>query len=528
MADNPFAALISGDGGYSAMLDPNKQGTITGFLGGLMGRPTASQAAGDATGRALQSLAQLRQQGATPQQALLQFLQTDEGKDYFTNAGKDGIKNLTDALTASTPPAPEKVTLAPGTNLYNRDPTSGALTLMASQPTAEMQNFNNYASLAQLPPQRIRELAELQLDKTKAPSEKKQAIQNLIDNYGLDPRLGAAMLADQVKLLPVKDQFGQDTGNSTVVDLTNNTSTMLTPGNRVNAGPDSDVVVNRPVVETRNGQPVTPPSAVPAAKVGTTPETGAKTGIIPAAKVEPDPTKDSKYFGDKASMVLGGGLVPNILGAASKAGEQIDSSLILPEGAKANDRDTMLKISKNAILSMADTGFGANKVQVQSYADLVPSGGITESPHDNVQKFIRLHQYIDQEIASEEAASVDRSLPTQERAASAKRANGWKKVLRTIPTMEELDRMNKAIINGTAGAPNVRTGMKALGEQVRQVGKSAKDQAAGVQEDLTQQGNIAAMSLEQLLALNPRELNAQQRQQLARRIQQLKGGANGQ
>lgn len=527
MADNPFQALLSGGSGYSAMLDPSKQGTITGFVGGLMGRPTAAQAAGDATGRALKALSDLRQNGSSPQQALLQFLQTDEGKDYFVNAGKDGLSHLTDALTASTPPVAKPIKVGAGETLFSQDPTSGALTRTFANPTTDMQNFAGYASIANLPPQRIRELAEMQIDKSKQPSEKKQAIDSLVQNYGLDPQLAQAMLADQVKVLPVKDQYGQDTGNVTVVDLSNGSSTLLTPGNRVNATPSKDELQDRPVV-TRNGLPVQAPNTqVPAANVGTTPETGAQTGVIPAAK-EPDPTKDSKYFGSKASMVLGGGIVPNILGAASKAGEQIDSSLILPEGAKANDRDTMLKIARNAILSMADTGFGANKIQVQSYADLVPSGGITESPHDNVQKFIRLHQFIDQEIANEEAGSVDRSLPQTERAAAAKRANGWKKVLRTIPSMDELDRMNTAIINGTAGAPNVRSGIKAIGEQISKVGKNAREQANGVQADMGGDINIAGASLQELLKLNPRALTAQQRQALAQRIQQLKGGANGQ
>lgn len=503
MADNPFNAL----------LNPDKQGTITGFIGGVMGNPTASQAAGAATGAALKELSTLRDQGLSPQQSLLKFLQSPSGQDYFVNAGPEGLKQLTDSLAATTPPAPQLHNVAPGGRLMSTDPTTGSVTELGNNPTTEQQNFSAFASLAKLPPAKIREFAAGQIDPVKNPSEKKQAVENLVTNYGLDPKVGQGILAGTLQVIPVRDQYGYATGDVSIVDIGNGTNVLIKPGQ---ASPSA--------------APAASSSTAPAGTAGTTPATGAGTGIIPpvnAPSGTTDPTQNKKYFGSKADMVLGGGIVPNILSVTSKATEQLDSGLVIPEGAKAQDREAMLKLARNAILGMADTGLGSNKAVVNSYADLVPSGAASESPHSNVQRFIRLHQNIDGEIAAEEAASVNQSLPQSERVASAKRAQAWKKVLRTLPTMDELDVMNNAILNGTSDAMNVRTGTKAAVEGVTKALGSAKKQAAGVQEDISPTGEMdfSTATPEQLRSVDPRKLNTQQLLKLKARIEQLKAGA---
>lgn len=518
MADNPFNAL----------LNPDKQGTITGFLGGVMGNPTASQAAGGATGDALKELSTLRAQGQNPQQALITFLQSPSGQDYFVNAGPDGLKQLTDGLQATVPPAPVLTNAPAGSSTYATDPSTGKVTLQGQQPTTEVQNFSTFSQIAKLPAAKIKELAELHADPTakNKESDAKVAVDNLIKNYNLDPATGAGILAGTIKVLPIKDQYNADTGRVSVVDITRNTINEISPGKSNITPPGAPAATS----------PEAPAAGAP---VGATPASGAATGIIPAAKSEPgavqgpgtfDPTENPKYFGNKSSMFLGAGIVPNVLGAASKLGEQISPELILPEGAVANDRQTLIAHTRNALLSLSDNGgFGINKSVINTFKDLLPSDSASSSPHDAIQKGIRLLQGIQSEAAAEDANTTRSDLPQSERVAAAKRAEGWRRVERTLPTMEEMSKMEQSIRNGTAGAQNVEQGVRSLIDQGKKVFSSGKKQADGVQSsvanELSVEKSFDNMQPAELLKIDPRTLNVQQIIALRNRIQTLRSGA---
>lgn len=547
MADNPFSAL----------LNPDKQGTITGFLGGVLGYPTASQAGGAATGDALKELTALRSQGQSPQQALINFLQTPKGVEYFTQAGPDGLKSLTDGLAATVPPTPTVHNVPVGGQLWQTDPNTQKTTMIGNNPKVEpnvvmkpgesmftpggapieganvpmqdteaVRTFQTFAAIAKLPQLEIRRLAALNADPTKDPTEKGAALDKLVADYGLDPQTALKLKAGTIQIVPQKDGYGNTTGDVTLIDLSNPQSAQsitIKPGQSINSP--------APGVKPVDGAPQS--SVAPAAAPGVTPAQGAGTGVLPPTKI--DPTQNKQYFGSKSDMFLGAGLVPHVVGAASKIGETISPELISPEGAKANDRQTQLAHLTNTLLSLgeAGSGFGINKSIIQSFKDLIPdANSLTETPHAAVQKGIRLLQRVQGEIAAEESASSNQALPQSERVASAKRAEGWRRVERELPTMQEMDNMEKAIRNGTAGALNVESGVKAVVEQGKKGVASGKKQVNGISD--TVNGETGAdpyvnMSEAEISAINPRTLDKSSLVKYRNRIRSLisKGEANG-
>lgn len=529
-----------GDNPFNAMLDPGKQGTITGFIGGLMGNPTQEQAQGSATGRALQELSALREQGATPQQALLKWFQTPSGQDYFANAGPNGLKALTDGLTATQAPAPVMHNLPEGSQLYRQD-SQGNLTLGANNPKqyppttlgpqdiaidrsgnkiaenpneksseepADVRSFKFFTQLARLPKDEIQRLAALKADPTPNDpnSVKNIAIDKLIKDYQLDPRLGQALKADAISVIPLKNEFGQDTGAVTVYDKTNPSAgaQIINPGK------------SQPTTE---GSPAAP---LP----GQTPGSGAATGVLPPAPVEPAvvppapaakkqtsiPDQNPKYFGTKADMFLGSGAVSRALAGTSSVTEQLDPKLIIPEGAKAEDRKTMIETLRSDLAAMGQLGggIGVNKGVLEGYLKLAPRGDVFDSPHQAIQKGIRLYEHIQQEVQAEEEKSHNPRLNIEERKASIARAEGWKRVLRDLPTYDELSAMEKSIREGTAGAPTASGGVKvlldaagkAITEGTKQVGEVRSATGAAASPD------IASMSDIDLQALDPRTLKS--------------------
>ena len=538
--DNPFGRT------YNAMLDPSKQGTISGFIGGLMGAPTQEQAAGGATGRALQELAALRQQGATPQDALMKWFQTPGGQDFFANAGPDGLKSIAAGLATMQAPAPTLNNMPEGsqlastdqfgkTNIVATNPKSFAPTIVGPQDIAidrsgnkiaentnikgdepaDVRSFKFFAGLAKLPKAEIERIAALKADPTsKDPnSVKAAAVEELTKKYGLDPRLAEALKADIIKIIPIKNEIGQDTGDISVYDMSN---------------PAAGAQIIRSPRKT--AEPTVP---------GTTPSTGAATGALPAAPAEPDtskpgpngiPQSNPKYFGTKASMFLGSGVVPSALAGASAIGEQISPKMVIPEGAQANDRQTMIDTLRSDLAAMGQLGggIGVNKGVLEGYLKLAPTGGARESPHAAIQKGIRLYEHIDQEIQAEEQKFNNARLPIEERKASQARAEGWRRVQRDMPTYEEMQKMEESIRNGTSGASTVAGGVKTLMDAGSKILTESKKQAADVSKELPNTAkpvDFEAMSPQELLAVDARTLQRNDKIKYLRKLDALKKGA---
>lgn len=552
MADNPFA------GSYNAILDPNQGGTIMGAIGGMLGAPTARQASGAATGRALQELSALKEQnGGNPQQALLKWFQTPSGQDYFTNAGPDGLKALVDGLQATQAPAPTLHNVAEGGQLYATNPGSADPRLVASNPKrypnttlgpqdkmfdangqqlaentnikgdepADIKSFKFFAQVNGTNAADLKRIAGLKLDpssvdKTTVAS---QSIDEMVTAGRVSPELGQALKAGTIKVLPVKNEFGQDTGAISVYDMSN---------------PSAGVQLLSP-------QAGSPPNAKPAP--GTNADSGAATGVLPAAKPAPaapqlgpdgkpipqKTTAGNKAFGTKEDMALGAGPVSKVLGTATKLSEAIDPRLIIEQGAQANDRATMLGTLRSNLQSIGTIGGGlsSNKGLIEGYVKTyLDQGFFDSSPHSQVQKLIRLHEVATKNIEDETARYHDKNLPNEVKKQAAETVAGWQRVLGSMPTYDTLIKQEKDIREGKAGAPTVSgaanaiigAGSKALTETKKQITdvQNANPGLAGAP-------NIDTMSDQELLAVDPRTLpDRTSKIKLLRRLDTLsKGGA---
>lgn len=538
--ENPFANALRPD-----------KGGLPGFIGGMMGVPTTDQAQGGATGSALAAIANLRSSGKTTQQAAMEFFKTPEGQNFFANAGPDGLKNLQSALATMQPPSPTMNNVAPGgmltstdqngnTSVAARNPQQfpnqvlgpqdqlrgGKGDLLAENPNvkgdvpADVRSFQYFSSLAKLPQDEIKRLAGIKADPLKGGpnSVMSEATDKLVTDFGLDPRLGEAIKAGTVKIIPLKNDLGQDTGDITVYDLSN-----------PNAGAQLIRAKNKPA--TTGDAPLPP---IP----GTLPDNGASTGTLPPIKPDAPmksssiPESNPKYFGTKSSMFLASGPIAKGLSAASGITEMVDPTRIIPEGAKAADRQQLVDTLRSDLSAMGQMGEGwVNKGVLEGYLKLAPTGGAMESPHQAIQKAIRLSEHVQQEIDAQAEVYADKTLPIEQRKKAQSIIQGWQRVQRDLPSPDELSKMEASIRAGTAGAPTIS---KAIGEVTDMAGKaltSGKKQLNQIQQDQgigSQQPNIDAMSSPQeLLKVDPRSLSRENKIKYLRKIDALRKNPNG-
>lgn len=544
MADNPFNAL----------LDPSKQGTLTGMIGGLMGNPTASQAAGGMTGRALQELAALKAGGETNQGALMKWFQTPSGQEFFTQAGPDGLKSLSDGLLSMTPPSPTMNNIAPGGMLTATTADGGTKTVAsnpqqfpnqvvgpqdvqvngkgeklfentnqkASEIPAAIRTFQFMTSqISNLPKKEIERLALLNLDPNSGGAKgtvESEAWDELGNKFGVDPRVVQAGKAGALHIQPVLNNAGQDTGARVIIDISN-------PGKPMTQ------LIGNPGTQQPPGSVQPVPQVAPD---GTTPATGAATGVLPAAQPKTSATTGNPAFGSKKDMALGASPVSKVLGAATKISEAIDPRLIIDSGAQANDRETMLNTLRSNLQSIGTIGGGlsSNKGLMEGYVKTyLDQGFFSASPHDQVSKLIRLHETATQNIEQETQRANDQSLPNEVKKQAYETVAGWQRVLQSMPTYNELVAQEKAIKSGTAGAPTiggaakelVTSGAKALTEGKKQVGEVQK--ATGAEAG----PNIDTLPDKELLALDPRTLQRNDKIKFLRRLDAMKrgGASNG-
>lgn len=547
--DNPFSSLFPSRDRYNPTFDPNKSGTLTGLIGGLTGAPTAEQAQGGAVGRASAAIAGFRAQGQSPQQAAMSFFNSPEGQDFFANAGPEGMKRLGEAIAMTQPPAPTVTNLGEGGSaivtdregkLVNRfdNPRSHAPTVLkpgdmsfsrdgqkmnentnvdpALEP-AEVRTFKYLSSVSKLPPEELSRLAKLKLDPSQADKSTAatQAIDEMVEKFDLDPRTAAALRAGTLKLLPLKDG-AVDTGSFALVDISN------PAGGSVIINPKG----NRGTNAASSGAPsVASSTGVPQAVPGTSPETGGAAGVLPPAEPKTIPQRNPKYFGDKASMFLGSGVIPSAMSAAGNISEQLNPGMVMPEAAKADDRQNLINIVRNSLSAMGQLGEGisVNKGTVESYLKLAPTGSMGENAYQAVQKAIRLHEKVTEEIQAEEATLQNDKTTVEVRKGAAKRKDGWERVLRTLPTYEELSRIEEDLRTGKSEAPTLAKGVKELANQAGKALTEGKKQAKEVIDEQKGQ-DFDSMTQEQLIAIDPRKLSRQENIKYLRAIDRLLKG----
>lgn len=129
---------------YNPMMDPNAGGLL-GFLGRMSGNPTrqeylASQA-GQQSATHLRALQAAVQGGKDPQRAIMDYLNTPGGMEWFLNPGSNPMQDISDWMKLITPKAPSYSTV--GRSLVD-ETTHQPVYTAPLDPTKEMQNYQNY------------------------------------------------------------------------------------------------------------------------------------------------------------------------------------------------------------------------------------------------------------------------------------------------------------------------------------------------------------------------------------------------
>lgn len=210
---NPFDVMRGppkprGPIGYNPFLDPAREGTLGGAIGGMLGRPTRADAASQAQGIALQSLSQRIQGGMPANRALIEFLSSPEGLDYFVS-DPDGLKNLGTFMNSQLPQA-----AAPGTAMIGPDGN-----IVTQVPTDDMMDFEHLADVAAVDPPTKAALAEAALlnwvqgqGGTVTSTEKERAFGRLVSQGLIDPQNKDYFLAGLIETKPLQNAAGDTIG----------------------------------------------------------------------------------------------------------------------------------------------------------------------------------------------------------------------------------------------------------------------------------------------------------------------------
>lgn len=250
---NPFASMLSsfGAGGsaggqvsaapsaprFNAFLDPSQQ-NVFGFIGRLTGQPTReefwAQRQGQAAHAGAAGLAERIKRGMPPQQAVVDFINSPEGVDFFTTVpnAADEIKNQL-ALMVSQPQ--DMINVAPGGTVF--DPNTGQPAF--NNPTTELQDFTGLAEVAQLDKDTTAQLAHSLLisKQTGNLTQTQQATQNLVTRGLISPEMKDKIDAGVVQVQPVLDPSGRTTGH-VIIDLTDPTTPQVVmPGSGLSRVP---------------------------------------------------------------------------------------------------------------------------------------------------------------------------------------------------------------------------------------------------------------------------------------------------
>jgi hypothetical protein len=202
-------------GPFSNLFSPDSPSPILSTIGVAMGNPSRqeiqAQELGAAQGGILGSLSQAMGKGRTPQQALLDLMQTEEGIDYFAKGGD--LNTLVNYMSSATPaPAPDGVMASPGQQML--DPRDGSV--MASVPTADEQNFESQVADAMLTPAEKTEVARAMLyaNATGDTSQAEAATQRMVDAGAMTPGFRDMVLSGIVGF-----KIDSNTGASVPFDL---------------------------------------------------------------------------------------------------------------------------------------------------------------------------------------------------------------------------------------------------------------------------------------------------------------------
>lgn len=417
---NPFAGILGGGGGgtpapsgapaprsYNALLDPSRSG-VFGVLGGLMGNPTRQehqqQVVGSARAKGFQSLADAITAGVPPQKAILQFVETPEGQNFFATSS-DPAAELAQFMNQTVGKPKEDYSLG---NQRFSGATNEVIATGAEQPTEAVRTFNAMAQLANLSDEERTELARTKLLTAQGdPTQEEAAWNRLIQQGKADRNTADLNLAGAIKIMPVKDLNGNVVGNQ-VVNTLDNTVIDLKQG--VPQSAQEPTPLDEP--------PYDPKKTVPGEPLRRLKELG----MSPADIV--DGAGPVGAFGEKV-----GGIMGNVPGFAG-SGRQTS---LMRQGLNSIAADA------NTLLDMYSKQNRASKADSDNIKTII--GGITglaTNPGVAAEKLIAFNDYLD---TREQIATQDRANPNntqQTRGDADVELNAIRRARANLPTREEL------------------------------------------------------------------------------------------
>lgn len=428
---NPFAALLQGLGGagagaggvpgtpasapkFNAFLDPSRN-DLGGFLGRLTGAPTREeywmQRQGQASQAGMAGLAERVQQGMPPQQAVLDFINSPEGMDFFTtvpNAADEIKKQL--ALMAGPEPQ-DMINVAPGGAVF--DPNTGQQAF--SNPTTEVQDFTGLAEVAGLSKDEMATLAQAALVKKQTGdlTQTQEATANLVARGLITPEMKDKIDGGVLQIQPMLGADGSTEGHVIIdmTDPTNPTAILPTGG-----------LTKKPV------QPGSPNYA---------PGSGSDDGYDPYASVEPGTYLAE--FANPADIVEGAGMVPAL---TETMGGLAD--IIVPGatgwGAEAAKKRRALDQIKNDARSLKDSGRYL-KSDIALLDSILPSTSSfsSQSYTQAAESLIQYRLWLEQRAALATAVYGDPEATNKARGEAKLELIQLDKAMANVPTVDQLD-----------------------------------------------------------------------------------------
>lgn len=466
---NPFAGLFGGGGGtnpvaaavstsapspmapapsptYNAFFDPSAGGA-RGLLGSLMGNPTrqeyAAQKVGSARAAGFRKLSDAIEAGVPPQKAILQFVETPEGQNFFATS-TDPAGELAQYMNQAVGKPKEDYTLN-GQRFSGQ--TNEVIATGAEQDTEAVRTFRGMSQIAGLSPEEQATLARGKLAAGEGdPTQSEAAMEQLVKAGKIDPLTAQKWLAGVISIVPVKDAAGNVTGQQ-VFDASTNQVINL-------GGP------NIPAASTIDEPTIDPKTTAPGEPLRRLSELG----LNPADVV--DGAGPVGTFGEKI-----GGLLGNLPGFGDLSGGQ---SAIKRQGLNqiAADAGTLLDVySKNNRASKQDSD------NIKTIIGGI--SGLTTNPTQAAEKLIMFNDYLDtrDKIATEDAGNS--ALTQQQRGDALAEQSAIRRARANLPDREALKAKLAALKTSPSpveqAVPDVKAGLGAAEEDAKKaVGEVAK------------------------------------------------------
>lgn len=447
---NPFAAALGAGGGmpaapqgpgYSSLFDP-EAGGITGLIGRAAGLPTREedyqQKQGAMRGPAMTALTERLQQGMSPQQAVIDFVRTPEGQQFFMQ-GEDAMGQIREFMQLAVAPPVEGVAMAAGQQMVN--PQTGAV--MAAVPPTEIQVNNALFEIGGLSPEEQALIARAQLAKTTTGdmSAEEAAVGRLVASGRMSREAGDLLITDALQFVPLYDQAGKQYGQG-VWDKTQQRMVQIGDVPQVAAQPGEQDFAD-----------------------------GITEGYTQQDQAEVNIQELYKDMADPADIVEGAGITGMFTEAAAGIAGQFIPELESVDNKRKRNALRAIRANVQRLRGVQDNrGFSADVGMLDSFSNTLGAG---TSAIGAAQTLISLHDYLDQRAGSALAEEKNRSNTNEVIAGAAQEGAVIRQLKKDLPPRANLV-AKIAELEGAEGA--IPEAIRSLPETLGVVEKAAEEE----------------------------------------------------